>query len=38
VSGAREAYVGFPLDAASGGVRVFAALNEMVEGVASRLR
>ncbi len=37
VSGAREAYVGFLLDAASGGARVFAALNEMVEGISAKL-
>jgi hypothetical protein len=37
VGGTRETYVGFPLDAANGGVRVFAALNEMVTGVCARL-
>jgi hypothetical protein len=37
VSGAREAYAGSLPDAASAGVRVYSALNEMVEGAASRL-
>ena len=37
VGGAHEACAGFLLDAANAGVRVYSALNEMVEGISAKL-
>jgi len=37
VGGTREACAGFLLDAANAGVRVYSALNEMVEGISAKL-